>query len=213
MLQPHWQKLAAKLKHQVQVAYWDTETGQRPPAALGEIKGTPTIKLFYPQKKSKKNKKVSVDYNGPRELKPMVKFAVDYMPNFVEKVEAESGFTKFTEKAESNGLPQVLLFSKSKGTKPLIKALSSIFRRRLLIGEIRSTKPNTALIKKFGVSAFPRLLLIGEEGSEPTVFEKKPTFNRLKNFLDSHALKKPVSKKEREKRTRAEAEAETKGEL
>merc|ERR1719380_352146 len=111
----------------------------------------------------------------------MVKFAVDYMPNLVEKVEGVHGHAKFTEKAVSNGLPQALLFSKSKSTKPLIKALSSIFRRRLLIGEIRSTKPNKALIEKFGVTTYPTLLLIGEEGSDPTVFEKKPTFNRLKN--------------------------------
>jgi len=198
------------------VAYWDTETGQQPPAALGQIQGTPTIKLFFPQKKSRKNAKKSVDYNGPRELKPMVKFAVEYMPNFVEKVEGVSGHAKFAAKAESNGLPKVLLFSKSKGTKPLIKALSSVFRRRLLIGEVRSTKPNKELIGRFGVSSYPTLMLIGEEGSDPTVFEKKPTFNRLKNFLDSHALKKPVSKKDKaEKRKRAEAagQAETKEEL
>ena len=198
------------------MAYWDTETGQQPPAALGQIQGTPTIKLFFPQKKSRKNAKKSVDYNGPRELKPMVKFAVEYMPNFVEKVEGVSGHAKFAAKAESNGLPKVLLFSKSKGTKPLIKALSSVFRRRLLIGEVRSTKPNKELIGRFGVSSYPTLMLIGEEGSDPTVFEKKPTFNRLKNFLDSHALKKPVSKKDKaEKRKRAEAagQAETKEEL
>jgi len=198
------------------VAYWDTETGQQPPAALGQIQGTPTIKLFFPQKKSRKNAKKSVDYNGPRELKPMVKFAVEYMPNFVEKVEGVSGHAKFAAKAESNGLPKVLLFSKSKGTKPLIKALSSVFRRRLLIGEVRSTKPNKELIGRFGVSSYPTLMLIGDEGSDPTVFEKKPTFNRLKNFLDSHALKKPVSKKDKaEKRKRAEAagQAETKEEL
>lgn len=198
------------------MAYWDTETGQQPPAALGQIQGTPTIKLFFPQKKSRKNAKKSVDYNGPRELKPMVKFAVEYMPNFVEKVEGVSGHAKFAAKAESNGLPKVLLFSKSKGTKPLIKALSSVFRRRLLIGEVRSTKPNKELIGRFGVSSYPTLMLIGDEGSDPTVFEKKPTFNRLKNFLDSHALKKPVSKKDKaEKRKRAEAagQAETKEEL
>jgi len=198
------------------VAYWDTETGQQPPAALGQIQGTPTIKLFFPQKKSRKNAKKSVDYNGPRELKPMVKFAVEYMPNFLEKVEGVSGHAKFVAKAESNGLPKVLLFSKSKGTKPLIKALSSVFRRRLLIGEVRSTKPNKELIARFGVSSYPTLMLIGDEGSDPTVFEKKPTFNRLKNFLDSHALKKPVSKKDKaEKRKLAEAagQAETQEEL
>ena len=198
------------------MAYWDTETGQQPPAALGQIQGTPTIKLFFPQKKSRKNAKKSVDYNGPRELKPMVKFAVEYMPNFLEKVEGVSGHAKFAAKAESNGLPKVLLFSKSKGTKPLIKALSSVFRRRLLIGEVRSTKPNKELIGRFGVSSYPTLMLIGDEGSDPTVFEKKPTFNRLKNFLDSHALKKPVSKKDKaEKRKRAEAagQAETQEEL
>ena len=53
MLQPHWGKLASKMKGAVKVAYWDTETGMRPPSMFGDIRGTPTIRVFVPRKKSK----------------------------------------------------------------------------------------------------------------------------------------------------------------
>ena len=57
--------------------------------------------------------------------------------------------------------------------------------------------------------AQPRLVELGarrsEEGvdavddAEPVVFDKKPTFNRLKNFLEDHALKEAVGKKQKDK--------------
>ena len=119
MLQPHWGKLATKMKGAVKVAYWDTETGVRPPAALGEIRGTPTMKVFVPRKKSRKNKKTSMDYNGPRELKDMKAFAEHHMPNYVEAINGDAGHAKFLDKAEKHGLPVALLFSKSKATSPV----------------------------------------------------------------------------------------------
>lgn len=47
--------MAGKLKRTVNVAYWDTEQGANPPAIIGQIKGTPTIKYIKPSKKNKKN--------------------------------------------------------------------------------------------------------------------------------------------------------------
>ena len=212
MLQPHWGKLATKMKGAVKVAYWDTETGIRPPAALGEIRGTPTMKVFVPRKKSRKNKKMSMDYNGPRELKDMKAFAEHHMPNFVEAINGDSAHAKFLEKAEKHGLPVALLFSKSKATKPMIKAMSSIFRRRLLLGEIRGSANNKALIQKYGVTKMPHLMVLGKDDAEPVVFNKKPTFNRLKNFLEDHALKVAIGKKQKEqKKKRGDAESSGSG--
>ena len=71
----------------------------------------------------------------------------------------------------------VLLFSKASSTKPLIKALSTEYRRRLLIGEIRNSANNKDVISKYNVVAFPTLLVVKEDSSE-VKFEKQPTFNR-----------------------------------
>lgn len=41
------------MKGTAKIAYWDTEQGANPPRLIGQIKGTPTIKLFYPKAKKK----------------------------------------------------------------------------------------------------------------------------------------------------------------
>ena len=179
----------------MKIAAWDTERGS-PPAIIGQIQGTPTIKLFKPQ--GKKNKKVVLDYNGERNAKAMEKFAVSQMPTFVELINGASDFEKFEAKAEKYSLPKVLLFSKSRTTKPLIKALSTAYRRRLLIAEIRNSANNKALLTKFNIDNFPQVLAVKEDGTS-VKFEKQPTFNRLNNFLSDHALKKAVKKKKEKK--------------
>lgn len=185
------------------VAAWDTERGQ-PPAFLGQFSGTPTIKAFLPE--GKKNKKKELLYNGAREAKDMEKWVTGMMPSFVEKVQGDSAFAKFQEKAETYGLPIILLFSKSSSTKPLIKALSTEYRRRVLIAEIRNVAKNKAIIDEYKVKNFPTLMAF-KKGGEQVIFEKKPTFNRLNNFFSDFALKKAVKGKKKK------PEPETKEEL
>ena len=52
--------------------------------------------------------------------------------------------------ADKYGLPKVLVFSDS-GTKPVIKAMTTEYRRRLLVGEIRRNRKNTELIQRYKV--------------------------------------------------------------
>ena len=55
------------MKGFVKIAYWDTEKSGQAPQILGEIRGTPTIKLLRPKRKAKANKqKDVVDYNMER---------------------------------------------------------------------------------------------------------------------------------------------------
>jgi hypothetical protein len=55
------------VKGLVKIAYWDTEKSGSAPGILGEIRGTPTIKLLRPKRKAKTNKqKDVVDYNMER---------------------------------------------------------------------------------------------------------------------------------------------------
>lgn len=146
-LTPEWEKLAKKMKGTAKIAYWDTEQGANPPRLIGQIKGTPTIKLFYPKAKKNKNnkKKIALDYGQAREMAPMKAYVESKIPNFVEKIVDTKQHEKYSDKATRNGLPQVLVFSKSSGTTPLLKYASTEYRRRLLIGEVKQTKKNQAL--------------------------------------------------------------------
>lgn len=181
------------MKRSVKIAYWDTEQGANTPALIGQVKGTPTIKFFIPSKKNKKGqykKKTVMDYNGERELKPMKDYAEAHMPNAVEQIKAQAGLEKFIEKADKYGLPKVLVFSKKESSATL-KGLSTEFRRRILIGEVKGTSTNKALIKDYKITEFPTVLLLQEDGNH-VKFTKKASYNALSFFLDKHALKKAV---------------------
>ena len=55
------------MKGFVKIAYWDTEKSGHVPGILGQIQGTPTIKLIKPKRKGKTNKqKDVVDYQMER---------------------------------------------------------------------------------------------------------------------------------------------------
>lgn len=136
MLQPEWEKLATKLKGIVKVAYWDTEQGARPPRLIGQVRGTPTIKMFKPKGRGKPTKKIALDYQYERKEPDMRKFALGHMPNFVEPLRDAKSIAKFEAKAGDYGLPLVMVFSKGSKEKftALVKYASSEYRARLLIG-------------------------------------------------------------------------------
>jgi len=187
----------------VKVAYWDTAQGPTP-GMVGQIKGTPTIKHIRPKKKNKKTsnaKKQISDYNGAREYKALAEYADYMLPSFVTRINGEKDLGKFVEKADKYALPKVLIFSKSGSTLPLVKTLSTEFRRRVLVGEVRLSKPNQSVVKKFsavesrvgGKEKHIMVVLAGEgdAGGETFVFEKKFTWRHAVKFLSKHALKKP----------------------
>lgn len=197
------------MKGTVKIAYWDTEQqGGRPPL-LGEIKGTPTIRLYKPKKKQEggsNKKKVVVDYNSERKAKEMKNFVDNQMPSAVEKINGSKDLLAFEGKAERNGLPQVFLFTAKPNTSPLTKYLSTEFRRRLLIAEIKTTKPNKDIIDKFGIMDFPAIVVIlpskiddGEYSAEDIIRYDGDGFtrNKLHRFLSKHALKDKVMPKKK----------------
>jgi protein disulfide-isomerase A6 len=189
------------VKGTAKIAYWDTQQKGRPPALLGEIKGTPTIRLFTPKKKPKPGsnaQKVVFDYQFERKAVDLKRFLDAKMPSFVERIKEPKDLEKFNEKAIRNQLPRALLFSSKPDTSPLTKFLSTHFRRRLLLAEIKPNKKNEEILKKYGITDLPALIVIpptveGEEEPTPIVHEggnfKK---NGLMGFLNKHALKDPV---------------------
>ena len=135
------------MKGTAKIAYWDTEQRGRPPALLGEIKGTPTIRLFKPKvKKNRFNRKKTVlTYNFERKKKDMKRFVDANLANFLEKIKDTKSFELFAEKAERHGLPKALVFSKAKTTTPLLKYVSTEYRRRMLIGVVKLSKGTKTL--------------------------------------------------------------------
>ena len=196
MLTPKWEKFANELKNTVKVAYWDTETNGPAPPLLGQIKGTPTIKAFVPSRKSARNEKAAVDYEQAREVKDLVRFATSRMPNFVERVGTLKELEAVQAKAAEWGLPIALVLSSSGGTSSTLKALSTEYRRRLIVAEHKAKK-GSEVAARLGVAAFPAVLGFKAGGSNdtPARLEKEPTFNRLDAFFRKLALPKPVLKK------------------
>mmetsp|Transcript_3049 Transcript_3049/g.5968 ORF Transcript_3049/g.5968 Transcript_3049/m.5968 type:complete len:195 (+) Transcript_3049:231-815(+) len=183
----------------VKVAYWDTEANRQTPPLLGQIKGTPTIKAFVPSRKSARNEKAAVDYDQAREVKDLVRFATSRMPNFVERVKTPSELEAVHAKAAEWGLPTVLILSSSGSTASSLKALSTTYRRRLIVAEHKAGK-GSELASLLGVDSFPAVLgfKVGFQmgsGDAPLRLEKEPTYNRLDTFFRKLALGKPVLKK------------------
>ena len=186
----------------MKIAYWDTEQRAQPPPALGEIKGTPTIKAFVPNRKSSNNKKEVLEYNQERKVRDLLRFATTTMPSYVESLADAAALAKFDAKAAEWGLPRILVFSKSSGTSSLLKALSSEYRRRVLIGELKLTAKTAKIAEQYAVTEAPVLVGLRAAGGEPLRFEKKEaTYGRLSTFFGKVALNKPVLKKPEAPRT------------
>ena len=214
--------MASSTKGLVTVAYWDTESGSRPPRLLGEYKGTPTIRLFTPKKKQKKKgsnaEKNVLDYShGERNVKDMKKFLEYQIPNFVERIKfGVEDYMKIKNKADKYGLPIALLFtSKSKSTSTSIKWLSTEYRRRLLVVEIPPVDKNSKLWKlligggdsdsnrhgdnKDEKVVLPALYIIPPSTTNDNNKSKIITYEgddykrrKLQDFFNEHSLKEPA---------------------
>jgi len=195
-----------KVKGFVKIAYWDTEKSGQAPPVLGEIRGTPTIKLLRPKRKAKTNKqKDVVDYNMERKADDMSSFALDSMPSFVERVNGPEEFEKFKKKATKFGLPMMLFFSEDRRIMNEMKYLSTEFRKRVLIAQISFTKKeNKNIFFEYGVRGQALVVVPPSESGvdgEPregsssppeVVYDGRWNLHRLKSFFSEHALKSEV---------------------
>lgn len=164
---------------------------------MGEIRGTPTIKLLRPKRKSKTNKlKDVVDYNMDRKADDMASFSLDLMPSFVERIVGVDEFAKFKNKAAKYALPMVLFFSEDRRVMNEMKFLSTEFRRRVLVAQIPLTKKeNKNILFEYGVRGRALLVVLPQDG-EVVTFDGKWSFHRLQSFFSEHALKEEVKPKQ-----------------
>ena len=194
--------MATKIKGFVKIAYWDTEKSGPVPAVLGEIRGTPTIKLLVPKRKARTNKQKNVvDYNMERKTDDMKQFALDSMPSFVERISGQEEFEKFKAKAKKYGLPMMLVFSENRLVMNEMKYLSTEFRRRVLVAHISlSKKENRNIFFEYGVRGQALITSAphsdgGEEKQSLVTFDGKWNLHRLRSFFAEHALKTEVKPK------------------
>lgn len=186
--------MATKIKGFVKIAYWDSEKSGPVPSILGEIRGTPTIKLLVPKRKARTNKQKNVvDYNMERKAVDMKQFALDSMPSFVERISGSEDFEKFKAKAKKYGLPMMLVFSESRVVMNEMKYLSTEFRRRVLVAHISlSKKENRNIFFEYGARG-QALIAVDEQGL--ATFDGKWNLHRLGSFFTKHALKTEVTSK------------------
>jgi len=190
--------LAKSVKGQIKVAYWDTEGGAQPPRLLGEIKGTPTIRLFKPKKKQgKPNSHASkdvLDYNGERMAKDMRQFLEYSMPDFTTVVSFPSDHQKAADKAANYGLPRAVLFTSKPKVTALLKYLSTEFRRKLLLIVVTPTKKNAELYPEYGITPdqLPALIVVDPDGKQIKYDGEDFSRRKLEQFLGEHALKEAV---------------------
>lgn len=205
--------MATKVKGFVKIAYWDTEKSGPVPAVLGEIRGTPTIKLLVPKRKARTNKQKNVvDYNMERKADDMKQFALDSMPSFVERISGPDDFDKFQAKANKYGLPMMLVFSENRLVMNEMKYLSTEFRRRVLVAHISlSKKENRNIFFEYGVRGQALITIPPTDGGEVkqslVTFDGKWNLHRLRSFFAEHALKtevKPKPKPDEEAKTKEE---------
>ena len=187
-LEPRWQLLAKQLRHEVVVAHWDAAAYPELPSMVGAANATPTIRALQPTDDGIRN----IDYRGAHVFEHLQHFAELMMPTFVAVVDSEDAWSRMARRANEEHLP-VLLFVLRRGlnatTPRLLKALSSMWRNRLLITEVRlhaSVVGSAALVESLGVDRTPSILFMRDvRAPYRTVhYDGWPTIPGLNSFAD-----------------------------
>lgn len=148
------------------------------------IQGFPTLKIIRP---SKKPGKPSVeDYKGPRTAKGIVDAMIDKIPNHVKRLNDKDfdGWLK-----EDEGTAKAILFTEKGATTPMIRAIAIDFLGSVNVAQVRSKEKTIA--EKYGVSDFPKLVLIPGADKEPVVYDGEMKKPAIVEFLSQIALPNP----------------------
>jgi hypothetical protein len=134
--------------------------------------------------------------HGSRKFKPLKAFLEDHMPDFSERItKGEKDMIDAQEQAEKKGLPMALFFTSKSKTPPVVKFLSTEFRRSLLVLDIPPTYDNQELMEEYGLSSdspLPALVVVPVGGANKTSLIPYTgddfTVRSLQDFLSEHAL-------------------------
>ncbi|KAI8622045.1 hypothetical protein BC830DRAFT_1057549 [Chytriomyces sp. MP71] len=193
-LAPEYKKAADSLKGLAKMVAVDCDAdANKSLCGQYQVQGFPTVKFFG------KNKKSPMDYQGERKAKAMVDYVIPQIPNHVQLIGMKSK-AKAIEAfvTENTPMPKALFITKKASTSPLLKALSTEYKDRMSIGELRTSEKEALatveahLGKKF--EDFPVLLVLPADSTDlkgVAVYDGQMKNAPLSAFLDKYSKPKP----------------------
>ncbi|PSS05954.1 Protein disulfide isomerase-like [Actinidia chinensis var. chinensis] len=194
-LTPAWEKAANVLKGVATVAALDADAHQSLAQEYG-IKGFPTIKVFVPGK-------LLVDYQGAREVKPIVEFALQQVKTLLKDRLHGKDTGGSSEKAEptasvelnSRNFDELVLKSKElwvveffapwcghcKKLAPEWKKAANNLKGKAKLGHV-DCDADKSLMGRFSVQGFPTILVFGADKDSPLTYEGARTASAIESF-------------------------------
>jgi hypothetical protein len=114
-------------------------------------------------------------------LKKLKKRAGSFVENRVIEITSVNHDTFIQD---NPGKPKVLLFTESKDTPIIYKALSYNFDKTLFFGIVRSSE--SSLAKKYKVTEYPSIFLV-KPGEKPRKFEEEVSYYNIANFINVYS--------------------------
>lgn len=195
ILTPEYEKVATYLRKMVVVAAVDVEKDRNVANQVIKkyginVNGVPTLVLLKPKADGSKE---LIVYNGERNYKAIVDFAVTHMPSSVESLTTPALYDKFVQSTTS----VVVLLSNKKTAGMIIKALSTKYKH-CKFGLVHDSQK--VLVQQFQPIDFPSIFVL-PSGSNPKnigqwmKFDGKMSFLKLDLFLMDYC-KSLTNKKE-----------------
>ncbi|CAM6083794.1 unnamed protein product [Calypogeia fissa] len=204
-LTPEWEKAAKALKGIVTVAALDADAHQSLAQEYG-IKGFPTIKVFGVGKQP-------LDYQGPREAKGILDYALGQVKSLAqERLSGKSsgGSKKSSGKSvsvdlTSSNFDELVLQSTDlwlvefyapwcghcKKLAPEWKTAAGNLKGKVKLGQV-DCDADKSLMSKYGVKGFPTILFFGADKSNPSPYEGGRVASDIEAFalrqLEEHAV-------------------------
>ncbi|XP_078444049.1 protein disulfide isomerase-like 2-3 [Wolffia australiana] len=194
-LTPAWERAATVLKGVATVAALDADEHKALAQEYG-IKGFPTIKVFSPGKPP-------VDYQGARDVKPIVEFALKQVKSLLkERLDGKptggsSGKTETSSSIELNSqnFDDLVIKSKDlwiveffapwcghcKKLAPEWKRASNNLKGKVKLGHV-DCDAEKSLMSRFNVQGFPTILVFGHDKDSPQPYEGARTASAIESF-------------------------------
>ncbi|KAG6387014.1 hypothetical protein SASPL_152196 [Salvia splendens] len=197
-LTPAWEKAATVLKGVATVAALDADAHQSLAQEYG-IKGFPTIKVFAPGKPP-------ADYQGARDAKPIVEFALKQVKTLLkERLDGKSGGGS-SQKSEpsasvelnSRNFDELVLKSKElwvveffapwcghcKKLAPEWKKAANSLKGQVKLGHVDcdADKSCQSLMSRYNVQGFPTIFVFGADKDSPVPYEGARTASAIESF-------------------------------
>ncbi|KAL6538194.1 Protein disulfide-isomerase 2-3 [Orobanche gracilis] len=193
-LTPTWEKVATVLKGVATVAALDADAHKSLAQEYG-IKGFPTIKVFAPGK-------APVDYQGARDVKPIVEYALQQVKALLkERLDGKStgGSSQKSEPSasvelNSRNFDELVLKSKEfwiveffapwcghcKKLAPEWKKAANSLNGQVKLGHVDCDA------EKFNVQGFPTILVFGADKDSPFPYEGARSASAIESFALEH---------------------------